>query len=273
MKTFPPPKVILAGAGPGDPELITRKAFRYLETADVIIVDRLVDESLLDYSKAHAEVFFVGKEGGNTRSTSQTEIDQLLIEKAKEGKLVLRLKGGDVSFFSNIMSELEALVAHDIPYEVIPGVTAASGAAASAGIPLTARGFASSVRFLSYTKPESIHDSEFKELAETKDTLVFYMSSSSLPQMVKRLLLHNVDPDVWVAVVEQATTPFQKVVAHPIAHFLTANQERKFKSPSLIIIGKVAKLYHDFKWMPETKEESDFFKSVSNEFLKVQKVA
>src|SRR5882724_4247997 len=121
-------QVILAGAGPGDPELITLKVFRYIKMADVLIVDRLVNHSLLKEAKLGAKFIFAGKEGGNPCSFTQETINQLLISEAKQGKLVLRLKGGDVSFFSNVFSELEVLVANNIPYEIIPGVTAASGA-------------------------------------------------------------------------------------------------------------------------------------------------
>ena len=142
-------KVILAGAGPGDPELITVKVARYLQLADVVLTDRLVSEEILNtYVRKDAEIIHVGKQCRRGISTPQKTINELIVEYALQNKLVVRLKGGDVSIFSNILDELEALVANKISYEIIPGVTAALGAAATAGIPLTARGYSTAVRFL-----------------------------------------------------------------------------------------------------------------------------
>jgi uroporphyrin-III C-methyltransferase len=266
-------KVILAGAGPGDPDLITVKTLRYLRTADVLIVDRLVDPSLLVHAKEGSRIFFVGKEGGNPNSTSQEAINQLMVTEARQGQLVLRLKGGDVSFFSNILGELETLNAHGITYEIVPGVTAASGASASAGIPLTARGLSTSVRFLSYTHADAANESILHDLAATDDTLVFYMASQSLANLVDRLAGHSISEEKWIAVIEQATTPYQKVFAHPFYKFLRATEGRKFKSPSLVIIGRVAQLHQDFKWMEETKEEREFFKPLGEPILKTLQYA
>jgi uroporphyrin-III C-methyltransferase/precorrin-2 dehydrogenase/sirohydrochlorin ferrochelatase len=234
----------------------------------VLIVDRLVDPSLLVHAKEGSRTFFVGKEGGNPNSTSQDAINQLMVTEARHGQLVLRLKGGDVSFFSNIMGELEALSENNIEYEIVPGVTAASGAAACAGIPLTARGFSASVRFLSYTRVDSIDEHIIQDLASTEDTLVFYMAAQSLPSLIKRLSAHHIDAEKWVAVVEQATTPYQKVFAHPLYDFMKAIQERKFKSPSLVIIGKVVKLSQKFQWMEETPEEREFFRPITENISK-----
>jgi uroporphyrin-III C-methyltransferase len=265
------PKVVLAGAGPGDPELITMKTMRYLRTADVVIVDRLVDPSLLVHAKAGARIFFVGKEGGNPNSTTQETINKVIVEEARQGQLVLRLKGGDVSFFSNILGELESLVASGIEYEIVPGVTAASGAAACAGIPLTARGLSASVRFLSYTRMDGVSDETMSELAKSNETLVFYMASQSLSTLIERLAADGIDEETWIAVVEQATTPYQKVYAHPFYEFAKATVGKRFKSPSLVIVGKVARLYADFKWMKETEEDREFFKPIpENNFKSLQ---
>ena len=265
------PKVVLAGAGPGDPELITMKAMRYLRTADVLIVDRLVDPSLLVHAKTGARTFFVGKEGGNSNSTSQEAINQLMVSEARHGQLVLRLKGGDVSFFSNIFGELETLVTNGIEYEIVPGVTAASGAAACAGIPLTARSYSASVRFLSYTRVDVISDDTINDLANTDDTRVFYMAAQSLSRLIDRLAVQNINPEKWIAVVEQATTPYQKVFAHPFYEFAKATAGKKFKSPSLVIVGKVAQLHSEFKWMKESGEEREFFKPLTeNNFKSLQ---
>ena len=176
IKPFKSGKVILAGAGPGDPELITMKAVRYLQHADVVLVDRLVSSEIVrEFVNPLAEIIHVGKQCRRGISTSQQTINELMVEHALLGRLVVRLKGGDVSIFSNILDELETLVAHDISYEIIPGVTAALGAAAFAGIPLTARGYATSVRFLTNYKSDIITDKYWEDLAATNDTLVFYL--------------------------------------------------------------------------------------------------
>ena len=181
--------MIIAGAGPGDPELLTLKAFRYLQVADVVITDRLVSEVILyDYTNKDALIIPVGKQCRKGASTPQSVINGLLVEHALQGKLVVRLKGGDVSFFSNVLDELQVLSSHHIAYEIIPGITAASGAAASAGIPLTARGHSTAVRFLTYYKKDIIEDKYWKALAETGDTLVFYMSSDTLDALVETLI-------------------------------------------------------------------------------------
>ena len=146
-------KVIIAGAGPGDPELVTLKTLRYLQDADVVLTDRLVSDEILNcYVNPRAEIIYVGKQCRKGSSTPQATINELMVEYAANNKLVVRLKGGDVSVFSNVLDELETLVSNNIPYEIIPGVTAALGAAAYAGIPLTARGFSTSVRFVTYYK-------------------------------------------------------------------------------------------------------------------------
>ncbi|HEU5364674.1 MAG TPA: uroporphyrinogen-III C-methyltransferase, partial [Hanamia sp.] len=210
--TFKTGKVILAGAGPGDPELITVKAANYLQKADIVLTDRLVSEQILaNYVSPNAEIIHVGKQCRRGISTSQETINELMVEHALMGKLVVRLKGGDVSIFSNILDELETLTANDIPYEIIPGVTTALGAAAFAGIPLTARGYATSVRFLTYYKSDIVIDKYWKELANTNDTLVFYMSSETLSNIVEKLITNHIDEDKLLAIIEQATTPLQNV--------------------------------------------------------------
>ncbi len=261
-------KVILVGAGPGDPELITLKALRYLQQADVIITDRLVSSELLAWAKPNSEIIFAGKQGGNPSSTSQQSINELLIEYASQHKLVVRLKGGDVSVFSNVFDELETLVAHQIPFEIVPGITAASGASAYAGIPLTARGYADSVRFLIYTKPAAVDNQLLKEWAETNDTLVFYMASLELTSLVERLIENNIDTTVWVAAIEQATTPCQRVHSYPIHEFLANIRDITLASPTLVIIGKVAQLYHQFNWFDKGNKlynGTDYFRTITKQ--------
>ena len=258
-------KVILAGAGSGDPELITLKAVRYLKKADVVLVDRLVSNEIIEeFVNPGAEIIHVGKQCRRGISTPQETINNLMVQAAVLGKLVVRLKGGDVSIFSNILDELETLVANNIPYEIVPGVTAALGAAAFAGIPLTARDYATSVRFLTYYKSEVITDDYWKELADTNDTLVFYMSSETLPKIVERLTAHNIHEDKLLAIIEQATTPFQRVRITNLYDFEKEFKGISFISPSLIIIGHVVSLHEKFKWLENSDSNEYYFKPITS---------
>jgi uroporphyrin-III C-methyltransferase len=258
-------RVIFAGAGPGDPELITLKTVRHLRDADVIITDRLVSETILDsYTNPRALILHAGKQRKREGSTPQHIINELLVEYALQGKKVVRLKGGDVSVFSNLLDELQALNKYNIPYEIVPGVTAACGAAAYAGIPLTARNHAQAVRFLSLHKNESIQSSYWKELAQTDDTLVFYMSGDTIHELVKQLLNHAIDPETSIAIIEQATTPCQKVFSTRLSEYEKEFGNRNYISPTLIIVGKVAALHETFKWLPEDVSSDElYFKSVT----------
>ncbi|HWK06160.1 MAG TPA: uroporphyrinogen-III C-methyltransferase [Puia sp.] len=257
-------KVILAGAGPGDPELLTIKAFRYLQQADVVITDRLVSSTILQqYTREDALIISVGKQCRKGNSTPQSEINDLLVEHAGSGKLVVRLKGGDASIFSNILDELRTLAAHQIPYEIIPGITAALGAAAYAGIPLTARGYSTAVRFLTYYKKDILDESYWKDLAQTNDTLVFYMSSEPLDTLVEKLVQYGIGADKWLAVVEQATTPLQNVYNGPIHAYLSAGRGSQYVSPTLLIIGKVAALHEPFQWLPDSHSREHYFAPVA----------
>ncbi len=256
-------KVILAGAGPGDPELLTIKTLRWLQHADVVVADRLVSPEILrGYVRAGAEVIPVGKQSNSAASTPQTEINQLLVDYALQGKLVVRLKGGDVSIFSNVLDELQALKLHDIPYELVPGVTAALGAAAYAGIPLTARGYAAAVRFLTGYQPGMLTDAYWQDLAQTSDTLVFYMSSTPLDALIEKLLEQGITDDKWIAIVEQATTPMQHVATWPVHDYLQVAAGSSYASPTLIIIGRVAALHGSFQWLADSHSSDLYFPSI-----------
>ena len=261
-------KVILAGAGPGDPELLTLKTLRWLRQADVVVVDRLVSpEILVEYVRPEAMVIPVGKQCNSHASTPQSVINELLITHALEGRLVVRLKGGDVSIFSNVLDELEALTQHGIPYELVPGVTAALGAAAYAGIPLTARGYSTAVRFLTGCKPAADETSWWRDLAQTEDTLVFYMSSAPLDEMVGQLVEAGIAADRWVAVIEQATTPMQRVSAWPVHEYLSVACGSRYASPTLIIIGRVAALHSSFQWLANSRSKELYFPSITKKIV------
>jgi uroporphyrin-III C-methyltransferase len=258
-------KVILAGAGPGDPELLTVKALRWLNRADVIVADRLVSPGILrDYTRADALIIPVGKQSHHSASTPQSVINDLLIEHALQGRLVVRLKGGDVSIFSNVLDELQALTSHNIPYELVPGVTAALGAAAYAGIPLTARGYSNAVRFLTSYNPDTLDEEGYRDLAQTSDTLVFYMSSAPLDGLIDHLLRQGIAEDRWVAVIEQATTPLQRVTAWPVHDFPAAAGGSRYASPALVIIGRVAALHADFQWLTNSRSNDQYFPRLSS---------
>lgn len=253
-------KVILASAGPGDPELVTVKTTRWLAQADIVLTDRLVSQEILStYVNKHAEIIYVGKQCRRGISTPQQTINELLVEYASKYNTVVRLKGGDTSIFSNVLDELETLVQNQIPYEIVPGVTAALGAAAYAGIPLTARGFSVGVRLLTYYKSDIVANETWKELAQTDDTLVFYMSGETLSTVVEQLTAHGIDAAKKLAVIEQATTPLQQIHTCNLYKYVELLQDKIFKSPSLVIIGKVVALHEQFAWLPNIHSDEHYF--------------
>ena len=254
-------KVVIIGAGPGDPELLTVKGMRFLQQANVVLTDRLVSPDIIkNYVSPGAEIVYVGKQCRKGNSTPQATINELMVIYAKEGKLVVRLKGGDVSIFSNILDELETLVQHQIPYEIVPGVTAALGAAAYAGMPLTARHHATAVRFLTAYKSDVVSAAYWKELAQTDDTLVFYMSSETLADVVNHLTANGISDKKLLAIVEQATTPSQKIYTSSLYEYKKKFSGKTFFSPSLVIIGKVVALHQQFEWF-RPQQHSEYFQS------------
>jgi len=253
-------KVILAGAGPGDPDLISLKALKYLQIADVVLTDRLVSPVLIEtYARKDAEVVYVGKQCSKGIHTPQEEINELMVYYASKGKLVLRLKGGDASLFSNILDELIEVKKHDIPYEIVPGISAAFGAAAYTGIPLTARDYSRGVRFLTLYDVSNVTINQWKEWSATDDTLVFYMSGQRLSKLTQQLLLNGIHSDKSMAVVQQATTPDQKTQVFSFKDLKTQHLPDFEYVPTLIIIGKVVNLHKDFAWYAEKKTTESYF--------------
>jgi uroporphyrin-III C-methyltransferase/precorrin-2 dehydrogenase/sirohydrochlorin ferrochelatase/uroporphyrin-III C-methyltransferase len=253
-------KVYIVGAGCGDPDLITVKGMRLLQQADVVLTDRLASPEIIErYTMPDTEVVYVGKQCRKGESTPQATINELMVLYSNEGKTVVRLKGGDVSVFSNILDELEVLHKYSIPFEIVPGITAALGAAAYAGIPLTARNYATAVRFLTAYRSDVVSEEYWKELAQTDDTLVFYMSSETLPNVISNLVRHAIDPARLLAVIEQATTPFQKIYTGSLYEFEEKWEHRNFLSPSLVIIGKVVSLHDQFEWFNGTRTNGRYF--------------
>jgi len=259
-------KVYFVGAGPGDPQLLTIKAAKILSKAEVVITDRLVSEEILkEYVNPDAIVIPVGKQRGSDASTSQFEINDLIVQFAGAYNIVVRLKGGDVSLYSNILDELITVKEYNISYEIIPGITAVSGASAYTGVPLTARKLASGVRILTYYKDSAITDEAWKLLASFEDTLIFYMTGNTLPQLVSKLLQAGADKNIPFLVIEQATTPNQFVHQFTLGEFNSSDIQRGFLSPSLVIAGKVTMLYKQFAWLPNNNNKREnYFKSLEN---------
>jgi len=252
--------VILIGAGPGDPELITMKAAKYLAKADVILIDRLVSSEITDlYAHPGAVIIPVGKQCSRGIRTPQKSINELLVHYAEQGKLVVRLKGGDSSIFSNILDELETLAEHGIAYEIIPGVTSFSGAAAYCGIPLTAREHSKGIRIVTAYKTEEISDETWKDWAKSDDTLIFYMSGQKIREISEKLIEHQIDPAKGLAVVEQATTPQQKTRTFSFQN-MNLDELPDFEFvPTLLIIGKTVSLHPKFSWFQELEGFESYF--------------
>jgi uroporphyrin-III C-methyltransferase len=255
-------KVTLAGAGPGDAELITLKLQKRLASADVIITDRLVNPDIIaTHARKDAEVLLAGKQGYNDNSFSQEEVTALIVEYAQQEKNVLRLKGGDVAFFSNVLDELQALAEKNIPFEIIPGITAASGASAYTGIPLTARGYSQGVQFLTFNPTSHYSPDSWRQIAVSSDTLVFYMAAKNITDLAELLLRYTRKPSTPLAIIEQATTIHQQVHITTLKNCAVDFAGKQFSSPSLVIIGDVVKLHEQFNWY-QSAEAGSIFKEL-----------
>jgi uroporphyrin-III C-methyltransferase/precorrin-2 dehydrogenase/sirohydrochlorin ferrochelatase len=239
--------VILVGAGPGDPGLLTLRGLRALNEADVILHDRLVSAEVLALARRDAERIEVGKQAGNHHAT-QAQIHALMVEHARAGRRVVRLKGGDPFVFGRGGEELEWLRAHGISYEVVPGITAALACAAYAGIPLTHREHAQSLRLVT-AHCQGSHDTlDWAGLARPRQTLAVYMGVSELPVLQQRLLAHGRGGDTPFALVEQGSRPGQRVVTGPLAQLAELAAVHAVQSPALLIVGEVAGLAGKLAW-------------------------
>lgn len=243
-------EVYLIGAGPGDPDLMTFKAARLLQSADVVLYDRLVSPLIVDLARRDAERIYVGKKRAE-HAVAQTDINQLLLELAQQGKRVVRLKGGDPFIFGRGGEEIELLARHNIPFQVVPGITAASGAACYAGIPLTHRDYAQSVRFVAgYLKGDKV-EHDWSKLQSTTETLVFYMGLIGLPVICEQLQAHGRSADTPVALVERGTLPEQRVLLGTLSTMVDVVQRERPTAPTLIIVGDVVRLHADLAWFGE----------------------
>lgn len=240
-------EVYLIGAGPGDPDLMTFKAMRLLQRADVVLYDRLVSPDIVDMSRRDAEKRYVGKEKSN-HALPQSEINQLLISLALSGKKVARLKGGDPFVFGRGGEEIEGLAENNIPFQVVPGISAANGCACYAGIPLTHRDHAQSVRFVTGHLKDGAMDLPWDQLAKARETLVIYMGLTGLSHIVERLTAHGLPAQTPVALIERGTTPQQKCYVSTLDSIEAQIARHDVHAPTLIIIGSVVTLRQQLGW-------------------------
>ncbi|MBG6017318.1 siroheme synthase CysG [Proteus mirabilis] len=246
----PQGNVVLVGAGPGDAGLMTIKGLQQCQQADVVVYDRLVSNEVMNLVRRDAERIYVGKRAG-FHCVPQEEINQILINHAKAGKRVVRLKGGDPFIFGRGSEELEALIEHQIPFSVVPGITAASGCTTYAGIPLTHRDYAQSVRFIT-GHGKGLNDAQWQCIAQDNQTLVFYMGLSKADYIQQMLLNQHMRATMPVAIVEKGTLATQKVVVGQLQQL--AEMASSMQSPALIIVGEVVSLNQKLQWFGATSD-------------------
>ena len=240
-------EVYLVGAGPGDPDLLTFKALRLMQQADVVLYDRLVSKGVMDLVRRDAELIYVGKKGGS-ESTRQIDINERLVELAKSGKRVCRLKGGDPFIFGRGGEEIETLSDNGIPFQVVPGITAASGCASYAGIPLTHRDFSQSCRFVTAHLKDGTSNLPWGEFVVEQQTVVFYMALTSANHICQQLMANGMREDMPVALIERGTTPEQKVYTTSLSKLPDLINKQEIHAPTLMIVGEVVSLREKLGW-------------------------
>ncbi|MDP3087691.1 MAG: siroheme synthase CysG [Methylotenera sp.] len=246
-------EVYLVGGGPGDPDLLTFRALRLMQQCDVCVYDKLVSTEVMELVRRDAELIYVGK-SRDQHTLPQEEINDLLARLALEGKRVLRLKGGDPFIFGRGGEEIETLMQHGVPFQVVPGITAANGVSSYAGIPLTHRDYAQACLFITGHLKDGALDLDWVAMSRPRQTVVIYMGLVGLAQICQQLIAYGVSPDMPAAVVQQGTTPRQRVVIATLKDLAAKVSEAKVKAPCLTIIGEVVKLREKLSWFePEAK--------------------
>lgn len=240
-------EVYLIGGGPGDPDLLTFRALRLMQQADVIVHDRLISKEVLNLTRRDADRIYVGKER-DQHTVPQEDINQLLVDLAKEGKRVCRLKGGDPFVFGRGGEEIETLSENGVNFQVVPGITAALGTSSYAGIPLTHRDYSQSVVFVTGHLKDGSTDLNWKGLAQPNQTIVFYMGLKGLPVICEKLIENGLPADLPIALVQQATTPRQRVFTGTLSSIAEDVAGQEIKPPTLIIVGNVVKLHDHLNW-------------------------
>ncbi|MDO8705320.1 MAG: siroheme synthase CysG [Sulfuricaulis sp.] len=244
-------EVYLVGGGPGDPDLLTFRALHLMQQADVVVYDRLVSPAVLELVRRDAERIYAGKERDN-HAIPQEDINHLLVRLAKAGKRVVRLKGGDPFIFGRGGEEIDTLAAEGIPFQVVPGITAAAGCAAYAGIPLTHRDYAQSVVFVTGHLQDGTVNLNWKALAQPRQTMVFYMGLHGIETICRELIHHGMPPSTKAALVQQGTTRNQRVLIGDLETLPAIVEKAKVKAPTLIIVGDVVQLHDRLKWFAPT---------------------
>ena len=240
-------QVYLVGAGPGDPDLLTFRALRLMQKADVVVYDRFVSPQILELVRRDAEKIYVGKAKSN-HSLPQDDINQLMVDEAKKGNRVVRLKGGDPFIFGRGGEEIQTLIQHGIEFQVVPGITAANGASSYAGIPLTHRDHAQSVVFATGHLKDGTIDLNWQSLAHKNQTIVFYMGLTGLPIICEKLIENGLTPDTPIALIQSATTENQVVVTGTLSDITQNPATSALKPPTLIIVGTVVSLHNQLNW-------------------------
>jgi uroporphyrin-III C-methyltransferase/precorrin-2 dehydrogenase/sirohydrochlorin ferrochelatase len=243
----PPGEVYLVGTGPGDPDLLTFRALRLMQQADVVLYDRLIGDGILNLVRRDARRVYVGKLKNN-HTVSQEEISKMLIDLAKQGKRVLRLKGGDPFVFGRGGEEIEALSENGVAFQVVPGVSAANGCAAYAGIPLTHRDHAQACVFVTGHEKDGELKLNWESLIQPRQTVVLYMGLSSLDAITRGFLSHGANPATPAAVIENGTRAGQRVITGTLESLLDKTAMASIKSPALIIVGSVVSLREKLSW-------------------------
>lgn len=244
-------KVWLIGAGPGDPDLLTVKAARLIAQADALVYDHLVGEGIMDLARSDARLIYAGKEASK-HTLPQGSINQLLVDLAREGLSVVRLKGGDPFIFGRGGEELETLVASDIPFEVIPGVTAAAGCAAYSGFPLTHREHAQALTFVTGHLKDGSVNLDWPALARPCHTIVFYMGIGAAAEICRQMISHGLPPTTPAAVVRNGTLPDQQTLLATLGTLPERINESEIKPPALIIVGSVVSLHEKLSWFEKS---------------------
>ena len=243
-------EVYLVGGGPGDPDLLTFRALRLMQKADIVLYDRLVSKEVLSLVRRDAELVYVGKTAGD-HPVTQDNINEKLVEFAQQGNRVLRLKGGDPFIFGRGGEEIAHLADNDIPFQVVPGITAASGCASYAGIPLTHRDHAQSVRFITGHQKDHKYDLNWSELVAPNQTLVFYMGLNGLETICQQLMSYGMDSTTPAALIEKGTTARQRVFIGDLDTLSNKVREGGAKAPTLIIVGSVVSLHDQLSWFKD----------------------